>query len=167
MFALHPRPPVGGRVTKVWERRRRNDGRSRTGTHAPCRPNGGGVGCRGDRAGISVFSVAESRGRLSVGGSLGVLHVRQLKRKLFQGFGAKCFHHRPPASWTEGQRASLGNARKCSANNPLGRRKPLKSRNFLAATVQVGSCVGRRWCRLSRWRSSSRGADAPGRSARP
>jgi transposase len=105
VFALHPRPPVGGRATKVWERRRRNNGRSRAGTHAPCRPNGGGVGCRGDRAGISVFSVAESRGRLSVGGLLGVLHVRPVKRKLFQALGTRCFHHRPPASWTEGQPA--------------------------------------------------------------
>jgi hypothetical protein len=149
VFALHPRPPVGGRATKVWERRRRNNGRSRAGTHAPCRPNGGGVGCRGDRAGISVFSVAESRGRLSVGGLLGVLHVRPVKRKLFQALGTKCFHHRPPASWTEGQPASLGKARKCSANNPLGRRKPLKFRNFLAATVQVGSSAFARTCSSS------------------
>src|SRR3954467_8493521 len=102
VFALHHRPPVGGRATGGRQRRRGNDGRSRAGTHVSCRPNGGGVGCRGDRAGVSAFSVAGSRGSLSAGGSLGVLRVRRMKRKLFQGLGAKCFHHRPPASWTEG-----------------------------------------------------------------
>ena len=89
---------------------------------------------------MPIFSAAErgGHGRLSVGEALGVLRVGRANCKLFQGVGAKCFHYKPPASLTEDQPASLGEAGKCSANNLLGRRKLLECRNLLAATVQVG-----------------------------